>query len=97
MTKKIGLRNKITTSIVLTILLLGLSISFMMNVIVQDILREQLMGKGVFIARSLSARSTLPILTENWFDLKYFSPTDVEGVLWGMKFFNRLVPNFNFF
>ena len=71
MTKKIGLRNKITTSIVLTILLLGLSISFMMNVIVQDILREQLMGKGVFIARSLSARSTLPILTENWFDLKY--------------------------
>jgi PAS domain S-box-containing protein len=70
MKQKTSLRNKITISIVLVILFLGLAVIFVINQVLPEALRKETKLRGISMARNLSGRSLNPILTDNRFELK---------------------------
>ena len=61
MEKRVSLRNKITTAMVLVILLLGITVTFAINRLLPEALREEASKRGISMARHLAARSLAPL------------------------------------
>jgi methyl-accepting chemotaxis protein len=63
MERKAGLRNKITTAIVLVILLLGLMVIFTINQILPKTLKDEAQKRGLLMARNLAGYSAGPVVS----------------------------------
>ncbi|MFH1830223.1 MAG: ATP-binding protein [Pseudomonadota bacterium] len=70
MAKRASLRNKITTAIVLVILLLGLTVTFAINQTLPNAVKDEAKKRGISMARSLAVLSSKPLLFKESSKLK---------------------------
>lgn len=76
--RKITLRNKISTAMVLVILFVGLAITFIISQVLPQVLINQTKQRGISMARNLAARSATLVLTEDFLELKELADEEKE-------------------
>ncbi|MFH1612224.1 MAG: ATP-binding protein [bacterium] len=79
MEKKVNLGNKIITTIILIVLFFGLIITFIINQILPQALKNETKKIGITIAKNLANRSVIPILEKNFVILKYMVDEEKES------------------